>query len=129
MEKNLLDFVKEAKRQIEEISIADFLKMIEEDDEVLILDVREESEYAMGHIENAVLVPRGTLEGAADPTYKLHNQELCVARERPIVVYCASGGRSALAAATLKQMGFMLVYNLLGGIELWHAEDNPVISN
>ena len=124
-----MDFVKEARTQTDEISIDDFLEIIEDEPELLILDIREESEYAAGHIENAVLVPRGTLEGAADPAYKKRNPELCQAHERPIVVYCATGGRSAMAAMTLTQMGFETVYNLWGGIELWDSEEHPVISN
>lgn len=129
MAKQLLDFVKEARQQIEEISIDDLLELIEEEPDLMILDVREESEYAAGHIEDAVLVPRGTLEGAADPNYKKRHPELCQAHERPIVVYCSTGGRSAMAAATLRAMGFDMVYNLMGGFDLWEAEDYPVINN
>lgn len=129
MAKSLLDFVKEARQSIDEISLDDFLDMIEEEPDLMILDVREESEYATSHIENSVLVPRGTLEGAADPHYKKRHPELCQARERPIVIYCSTGGRSAMAAATLKAMGFERVYNLLGGLELWEAEDFPIITN
>ena len=129
MSKSLLDFVKEARSQIDEITIDEFLDMIEEERDLMILDIREESEYATAHIENAVLVPRGTLEGAADPNYKKRHPELCQAHERPIVVYCATGGRSAMAVATLNQMGFEQVYNLLGGFELWEAEDYPIINN
>ena len=126
---SLLDFVKAARDQIEEITIDDFLEMLDDEPDLMILDIREESEYALGHIENAVLVPRGTLEGAADTHYKKRHLELCQARERPIVVYCATGGRSAMAVATLRAMGFERVYNLLGGIELWEADENPVIEN
>ena len=129
MSKELMDFVKEARTQTDEISIDDFIEIIEDEPELLILDIREESEYAAGHIENAVLVPRGTLEGAACFNYKKRHPELCQARERPIVVYCATGGRSAMAAMTLTQMGFETVYNLWGGIELWDSEEHPVISN
>ncbi|MDX1810378.1 MAG: rhodanese-like domain-containing protein [Gammaproteobacteria bacterium] len=129
MAKSLLDFVKEARQNIEEITIDDFEEMVEDEPDLMILDIREESEFASGHIENSVLVPRGTLEGAADPHYKKRHPELCQARTRPIVVYCATGGRSAMAVATLQQMGFERVYNLMGGFELWEAEDNPVIKN
>ncbi|MDH3325702.1 MAG: rhodanese-like domain-containing protein [Gammaproteobacteria bacterium] len=129
MAKVLMDFVKEARSQTDEITVEDFLEIMEDEPDLLILDIREESEYAAGHIENAVLVPRGTLEGAADSAYKSRNPELCQAHDRPIVVYCASGGRSALAAFTLTQMGFETVYNLWGGIELWASEDHPIISN
>ncbi len=129
MAKTLIDFVNEARNKIEEITIEEFLELVEEEPELMVLDVREESEYAAGHIENAVLVPRGTLEGAADLHYKKKHPELSQARERPIVVYCATGGRSAMAVATLNAMGFLNVYNLLGGFELWEAEEYPVIEN
>lgn len=129
MPKSLVDFVNEARKVIQEISIDDFIDLLEEDPDVMILDIREESEYAAGHIENAVLVPRGTLEGAADPNYKKRHPELCRAHERPIVIYCSTGGRSTMAAATLYAMGFKTVYNLIGGFDLWEAEDYPVINN
>lgn len=127
MPKKLGDFVSEARANIKEISADDLDEMIQERDDLLVLDVREADEYAEAHIENAVLVPRGTLEGAADPNYKKRHPVLCQAQQRPIVVYCETGGRSAMAAHTLTEMGFAEVYNLGGGIEMWEAEDYPVV--
>ncbi len=127
MVKRLADFVAEARRRIQEIHPDDLDEMIENHDDLTIIDVREPQEHASGHIPGALSIPRGTLEGAADPNYKHRVEELCNARANTIVLYCESGGRSAMAADTLQQMGFEKVYNLAGGIENWHAEGLPVV--
>lgn len=126
MAKSLIDFVKNALENIEQIQPDRLEEMIKERNDLLVLDIREQSEYAAGHIPNAYLVPRGTLEGAADENYKKRDPVLCNARKRPIVLVCSTGGRSALATYTLNQMGFEETYNLAGGMELWEAEDLPV---
>ncbi len=127
MQKTLGDFIREARARIQEVRPEELDEMIENHDELLILDVREPEEFRAGHIPGALLVPRGTLEGAADCGTKHRVERLCDARTRAtVVVYCENGGRSALAADTLNQMGFT-AYNLAGGIVLWHAEDLPII--
>lgn len=85
---------------------------------VLILDVREPAEYAVDHIGGALHVPRGVLEAKADLKYADRNQ--------PIIVYCASGARSAFAADVLQVMGFTNVQSMLGGIIARQAQDLPV---
>lgn len=122
----LMDFVKAAKSCIKEISADELKRMQAERDELLVVDVRESSEHEQGHIENAILVPRGILEAAADPGYPKHVKELTTARERPLVVYCATGGRSAMAAAVMQMMGFGEVYSLAGGIGEWEQAGLPV---
>ena len=126
MAKNLLDFVTEAVNNIKQIQPHELEQLIDERKDLLILDIREADEFASGHIPGAVLIPRGTLEGAADPSYKKRHKELCQAHSRPIVLVCSTGGRSALATYTLNQMGFQETYNLAGGITLWDAEDLPL---
>lgn len=126
MPKKLGDFVAEARARIQEVSADELDEMISARDDLLIVDVREAWEYATAHLPAARLVPRGTLEGAADPHYKHRDPVLCQAYARPIVLYCQTGGRSAMAVATLNEMGFHEVYNLAGGIEIWEAEDYPV---
>ncbi len=126
MPKTLEDFILEARGRIQEIRPDEVDEMIENHDDLLIVDVREPEEYRAGHIPGALLVPRGTLEGAADPGTKHRVEQLCGARGRAIVVYCESGARSALAADTLCQMGFT-AYNLAGGIVLWEADNFPII--
>lgn len=129
MTKRLADFVAEARQRIHEIDASELDEMIENHEDLLIVDVREADEFEKGHIPGALNVPRGLLEGAADPNYKHRVDTLCDARERPVVLYCQTGGRSAMAADTLTQMGFAKAWNLAGGIELWDAEGLPVIKD
>lgn len=129
MAKRLADFVADARRRIQEIKPDDLDEMIENHDDLLIVDVREPHEYAAGHIPGALSVPRGLLEGAADLEFKHRNETLSQARARTVVTYCQSGGRSALAADTLKQMGFDKAHSLSGGLDLWQAEGMPVVKD
>ncbi len=96
-------------------------------EDLLLVDVRESSEYEHGHIGGAHLVPRGILEAAADTGYPKHYPPLSGARDQQIVVYCATSGRSAMAAAVLQMMGFKNVLNLAGGITRWEAEGLPQV--
>jgi len=84
----------------------------------LLVDLRESEERsASGAIEGAVHAPRGMLEFWADPTSPYHRAEFDPSRR--IILHCASGGRSALAADLLKQMGYRDVAHLEGGIKAW----------
>ena len=123
----LMDFVRAAKAEIAEVDGERLEAMRKERLNLMLLDVREASEYEQGHLEEAMLVPRGILEAASDLKYPKRVQKLADAREQPIVLYCATGGRSAMAAATLKRMGFNEVYSLAGGIVQWEAENRPLI--
>ena len=129
MAKRLADFVKEARAQVRELKADELDEMIEDHTDVLIVDVREPQEFAQGHIPGALNVPRGTLEGAADQGYKHRVQTLCDAQARDVVLYCATGGRSAMAAKTLQEMGFARAASLAGGIEMWAAEGLPVVKD
>ena len=124
----LMDFVKAAKAEIREIGCAELEAMKNGRADLLILDVRESSEHEQGHLEGAMLVPRGILEAAADAAYPKRVQTLVDAKNRPIAVYCATGGRSAMAASTLKKMGFCEVYSLAGGVAQWSAENRPLVT-
>lgn len=86
-------------------------------DDVVFVDVRESEERARGFIPGSVHVPRGFLEFIADPDGPMHNPALTP--DKRLVVYCASGGRSTLAAKTFKDMGFAKVTNLVGGLQAW----------
>lgn len=125
--KTLMDFVKAAKAQIQERTPQEAQALLQENSDVLLLDVRESSEHEQGHIKGALLIPRGILEAAADPVYPKHSAELAGARQRPVLVYCATGGRSAMAAATLQLMGFEQVYSMDGGFGRWEQEGLPVV--
>ncbi|WP_155262836.1 rhodanese-like domain-containing protein [Sphingomonas segetis] len=79
--------------------------------DALLLDVRDAPELAQqGKLKGAVNVSRGMLEFRADPNCSYHDPEF--RKDRPVVLYCASGGRSALAGKTLRDMGYAEVYNL-----------------
>jgi rhodanese-related sulfurtransferase len=92
----------------------------------LFVDVREPAEWEQGHVPGALHVPRGLLEFAADPSVPTHKPEFH--QGRPIVIYCASGGRSALAARTLKDMGFKDVVHMTGGFTAWKTSGAEVES-
>ncbi len=128
MPKTLADFVREARAQIREIDADTLEEWREAGRDMLLVDVREPGEYAAGHIPGAINIPRGILEGAADPAYKHRHPELCQARERTVVVYCQTGGRSAMAARTLQDMGFGHVLHPAGGVECWAGEDYPLVT-
>ncbi|MGD8644379.1 MAG: rhodanese-like domain-containing protein [Chromatiales bacterium] len=122
MTKTLNDLIQEARSRVREIDADTAAEMMDRQG-VLMLDVREPYEFERSHIPAAVLVPRGTLEGAADPNNPHRIEALYTARGRTIIVVCETGARSAMAADTLQQMGFEDVYNLAGGLKLWEAED------
>ena len=84
----------------------------------LMLDVREQSEYAAGHVVNSKLIPLGKLRERIGELEKY--------RERPIVVICRSGQRSASACALLGKQGFAQAYNLNGGITAWQKASLPL---
>ncbi|MBD3610412.1 MAG: rhodanese-like domain-containing protein [Gammaproteobacteria bacterium] len=126
MSKGLMDFVMEAKGQVTEVSTDELLKMQDDKENLLVVDVREPGEFMHGHLKHALLIPRGILEAAADLNYPKSNDTLREARNRPIAVYCATGGRSAMAAKTLQDMGYGEVYSLAGGYTAWEHESKPV---
>ncbi len=84
------------------------------DPNILFVDVREQAEsQKTGTITGAVHVPRGFLEFKADPESPIHEPSLAGAKR--LVLFCASGGRAALAAKTLKELGFTEVAHVFGG--------------
>lgn len=98
-----------------EYSVAEAAGQLEKD--AFLLDVREPDEYAESHLAGATLIPLGDLP--------LRTAEL--PRDRRIVTYCRSGGRSARAVDYLREQGFD-AYNLQGGIMEWSKEGQPVDS-
>ena len=119
-----LDLVKNAKANIENLTpqqVADELK----NGNAILVDIREAHELSeQGKIPGSVNAPRGMLEFYADPSLPYHKAEF--QPENRIILQCASGGRSALAAQTLKQMGYNNVAHLDGGIKAW-KENNLTV--
>lgn len=115
--------VAEAKGRIENLTPEEVAAEIEAG--AVLVDIREEEETERdGRIRQAVFAPRGMLEFWADPTSPYHREEFDP--ERRIVLYCASGGRSALASDTLQRMGYKNVAHLDGGLKAWKDQGRPV---
>jgi len=94
------------------------------DKKALVVDVRDLPELqASGKVAGAVHVSRGMLEFRADPDSPYHHPEFN--RDRPVIVYCASGGRSALAGKVLQDLGYRNVRNL-GAFKDWAEKGGPV---
>lgn len=104
-------------RRVKEVNNAAALQLINRKD-ALVLDVREQNEFDAGHILNAKLIPLLKLKESVG--------ELERHRDRPIVVVCRSGQRSATACALLGTRGFSQAYNLSGGMQAWQKADLPV---
>ncbi|HWF02727.1 MAG TPA: rhodanese-like domain-containing protein [Candidatus Angelobacter sp.] len=103
--------VDEAKREIKEIQPNDLKSMQEKKEDFTLIDVREPDEVSQGAIAGAEPLPRGVLE------YKIDT--ITTDKDQPIVCYCGGGGRSALAAQSLKKMGYKNVMSLAGGYKGW----------
>ncbi len=122
--KTAAQLVSEAKQRVENLTPDQVAGEIERGD-VLLVDLREPGELAQnGKIPGATHAPRGMLEFYADPSSPYHRKELDPSRRT--IVYCASGGRSALAADTLRQLGYANVAHLDGGFNGWKSGGRPV---
>lgn len=112
------DMIEAAKAVIKEVTIQDVKEVLDGGQRPVLLDVRAREEYEPGHLKDAVHIPRGLLELAA----AAHLPD----RDRLIIVYCAGGVRSALAAQTLVEMGYRDVASMLGGYDEWAGAQYPV---
>ena len=104
------DLIEEAKQQIEEVTPEQVRDMQARNERVVYLDVREPNEWNLGRIPHAIHLPRGNLETKV---------EGIIDRKQKVVIYCARGNRSALAALTMKQMGYENVTSMARGFVGW----------
>ena len=111
------DLIEEAKQQIEQVTPEQVRDMQARNERVVYLDVREPNEWNLGHIPHAIHLPRGNLEGKV---------EGLIDRNQRVVIYCARGNRSALAALTMKQMGYKNVASMARGIQGWAEIDGEI---
>jgi rhodanese-related sulfurtransferase len=124
MVKRAAEMVAQANAAVGTLSVEQAKQLLGRDD-VMFVDVREGAELAVqGKIPGAVHASRGHLEFYADPSTPYHKPELGSGKR--LVVYCASGGRAALAAKTLKDMGIENVTNMLGGFTAWQQNGGPI---
>jgi rhodanese-related sulfurtransferase len=120
------DLIATARARIREIQPAELLEL--QGFGCPVVDVREPEEFAEGHIPGAVNIPRGLLEFEVDghPAVRYETAEALAHRERPVILYCLSGGRSALAAEALLRLGFANPMSLDHGILGWEDAGHPV---
>lgn len=104
------DLIDEAKQQVQEVTPEQVRDMQARNERVVYLDVREPNEWNLGRIPHAIHIPRGNLESKVEGV---------IDRAQKVVVYCARGNRSALAALTLKEMGYADVASMARGIQGW----------
>ena len=116
----------EARLTIPECSPEEVRAAVNSAEPPLLVDVRETSEWDSGRVPGAVHIPRGLLEWKADPDYANHDAHLAGQNDARIVVMCASGGRSLLAAKTLREMGYRNVSSMAGGFAAWTQTGFPV---
>ncbi|UWQ21699.1 rhodanese-like domain-containing protein [Jannaschia sp. W003] len=122
MAKSSKDYVAEAKASVETLDHEALRRKVEAG--ALVVDVRDPTEVAAsGRIPGAANVSRGMLEFRADPDSPYHDARF--AKDREVVVYCASGGRAALAAKTLGEMGYEKVWSG-GGFKEWQEAGGEV---
>ena len=123
MAKAAKDMVAEAKAQVENLSPQQVAE--EAENGAVIVDIRDgEERQKEGTLPGSVHVSRGMLEFRADPSSPYHNAAL--EPDKRVILHCASGGRSALAAKTLKEMGYRNVAHLDGGFTAWKEQGMPV---
>ncbi len=119
------DVVARAKATIKECTVSQAKESLTP--QTLLIDVREPDEFARGHIPGAVFSPRGMLEFEIHALVERTATDPNVAPEdREIVLYCGTGGRSALATETLDRMGYRNVRSMDGGIVAWAAAQLPL---
>jgi len=111
------ELVENAKTRIREVTATDVRTRMSAGDPIALIDIREQNEWNLGHIPGATYIGRGVLES---------NIEVRVPRDAKVVLYCARGNRSALAAATLQDMGYTDVASMAGGIQEWVASGGDI---
>jgi molybdopterin/thiamine biosynthesis adenylyltransferase/rhodanese-related sulfurtransferase len=113
------DLLQQVKSEIDELDAPAAAQLLDGDTAPALLDVRELHEWREGHIPGAVHIPRGSLESQVE--------QALPDRERPLVVYCSGGSRSAFAAKTLGELGYETVYSLAGGYTDWKRNGFPSV--
>ena len=115
--KSYQQIVNEALEIVPEVAPVDLQSRLSGGEQIVVIDVREPEEFARGKIPGAYTIPRGVLEMQVDGRLPL---------ESTVVLYCGVGGRSALAARSLADMGYENVANLQGGWGAWVNAGLPV---
>ena len=115
--KTAQQLIAEAKAVVTEVTARETQDRMVRGDPIVLIDIREQNEWNLGHAASAQYIARGVLESQVESR---------VARDAQVVLYCASGNRSALAARTLQEMGYANVASMAGGFRDWVASGGEV---
>ena len=113
-----LAIVDDAKKRVRECTIDDVKKRMDRGDKVVLVDVREDNEWAADHLPGAIHLGKGVIERDIEKTIPDTDTEL--------VLYCGGGFRSALAADNLQKMGYKNVISMDGGVRGWREKGYPM---
>jgi rhodanese-related sulfurtransferase len=113
-----LRIVEDAKKRVQEVSIDQVKARLDRGEKFLLVDVREESEYAKDHLPGAIHLGKGIIERDIE--------ERAPELSTPLILYCGGGYRSALAADNLQTMGYTNVLSMDGGIRGWREKQYPL---
>ncbi len=115
-----LAIANDAKKNVKETSVIDVKSRLDKGEKLLLIDVREESEFAKDHIPGAIHLSKGVIERDIELAVPGHSTE--------IILYCGGGFRSALSAENLMRMGYTNVISMDGGIRVWRENGFPLTS-
>lgn len=113
-----LKLVNDAKTRVKETNVAEVKKRLDAGEKLILVDTREDSEWARGHLPGAIHLCKGIIERDIEAAVPDKNTEL--------ILYCGGGFRSALAADNLQKMGYSKVISMDGGWRGWTEAGNPV---
>jgi rhodanese-related sulfurtransferase len=115
-----LQIVNDARSRVKECTVDDVKTMMDKGEKIVLVDVREESEFAKDHLPGAIHLGKGVIERDIEQRVPDPNARL--------VLYCGGGYRSALAADNLQKMGYTNVLSMDGGMRDWRAKQYPLTS-
>jgi rhodanese-related sulfurtransferase len=113
-----LEIVNDARKRVKECTIDDVKAKLDKKEKFVLVDVREESEFAKDHLPGAIHLGKGVIERDIEAKVPDTNT--------PLVLYCGGGFRSALAADNLQKMGYTNVISMDGGIRAWRDKHYPL---
>jgi molybdopterin/thiamine biosynthesis adenylyltransferase/rhodanese-related sulfurtransferase len=113
------ELLQQVKTEIDEVDAAGAADLLASAEPPALVDIREQDEWDEGHIPGAVHIPRGNLESRVEAAVP--------DKERPVLLYCAGGSRSAFAAKTLEELGYERVSSLAGGYTDWKRNGHPTV--
>ncbi len=113
-----LKLVKDAKTRVKEVDYREIKKRLDAGEKFILVDTREDLEWAKGHVPGAIHLGKGVIERDIEKTVPDH--------DAPLILYCGGGFRSALAADNLQKMGYANVISMDGGWRGWTESGFPV---